>query len=271
MTEKPTYKQLQQRLEALEQEVQYLRADASKVQSAFLSNISHEVRTPLNAIVGFANLVAEDNLTTDEKKELANYIKDSSDSLLEMVNNLIDVSLIQAGKLQLKSENCFTDRIIDDVIRKFVPLHPGYKIIHHPCQDGYLIFKSDKNRVVQVLYNLLQFISQYSSKGELKISYQSTDHRIAFEIRILGNYLDSAKQEMLVALNGLKNSDNPVSISLAVQASVFMANLLDGEISVVESWEDDWGIVFSMPKQNASLKKTGVQLINEFVRKNIAL
>jgi K+-sensing histidine kinase KdpD len=271
MTEEPTYKQLQQRLEDLEREVTYLRADASKIQSAFLSNISHEVRTPLNAIVGFANLVAEDNLSADEKKELANYIKDSSDSLLEMVNNLIDISLIQAGKLQLKSENCFTDGIIDEVIRKFVPLHPGYKIIHHPCQDGYLIFKSDKTRLVQLLNNLLQFISQYSSKGELKISFKATDDRINFEIKILGNYLESAKKELLVALNSLKNSDNPVSISLAIQASVFMANVLEGELAVVETWEDDWGIVFSIPKQQISINKTRLQLINEFVKKNIAL
>jgi K+-sensing histidine kinase KdpD len=271
MTDKPTYQQLQKKLEELESEVSYLRADTSKIQSAFLSNISHEVRTPLNAIVGFANLVAEDNLSAEEKKELAGYIRDSSDSLLEMVNNLIDVSLIQAGKIQLKSENCFTDRIIDEVIRKFVPVHPGFRIMHYPCQDGYLIFNSDKARLVQLLYNLLQFISQYSTKGDLRISYKATDEQIRFEIRILGNYLESARRELHVALNSLKNSGNPVSVSLAVQASVFMAKVLNGEISVAESWEDDWGIVFSMPKQQVSINKSKIQMINEFVNKNIAL
>ncbi len=270
MKKQLTYKQLQQKLEQMDRELQFLREDASKVQNAFLSNISHEVRTPLNAIVGFADLVAEDRLTIKEKKELAGFIKCSSDTLLELINNLTDISLILAGKLPLTIENCNSEKIVEAVINKFTSLHYGYEVYHNICKDGVPVFKSDEFRITQVFLNLLQFISQFSTKGKLQISYKAIDNNINFEILILGHKLDVARKELLRALNSLKNSGNIISINLAVQASVYMANCLQGEILIKESWKDDWGIVISIPKKITPHNKSKLQIAKELLKKGIA-
>jgi K+-sensing histidine kinase KdpD len=271
MSERPSYEDLLRRLSEMELELEYSKANSNKVQSVFLSNISHEIRTPLNAIVGFANLVAEDKLSREEKKELAFYIRNASDSLIELVNNLIDVSLVQAGKLQLNPENCFTDRVIDEVIRKFHLCETGFRLSHQPCRDGYMLFTCDKKRLVQVLYNMLKFISQYSPGGDIVLSYKYLNSQIHFEISVSGVHFETARQELLDALGESKSRHHQSSGNLIVSALLFLTEALNGEIYVDESFADRWSLVLALNYEKENHQETNSTLSDKHHPRNIAI
>lgn len=271
MNERPSYEDLLMRLSGLEHELENSKANSNKVQSVFLSNISHEIRTPLNAIVGFANLVAEDKLSQEEKRELASYIRIASDSLIELVNNLIDVSLVQAGKLQLNPENCFTDRIIDEVIRKFHLCENEFKLSYHPCRDGYMLFKSDKKRLIQLLYNMLKFITQYYPGGDILLSYKFLNSKIHFEISVAGSPFENGQTKLLDALMELKNRNHHTSGNLIIPALVYLAEALNGEIYVDETSDDQLGLVFALTYEKENIQEADSKLSDGYHQGNIAI
>jgi K+-sensing histidine kinase KdpD len=111
MSEKPDYnelmeytKQLEAKVALLEDTLKQFQSDGTRVKTRFLSNISHEIRTPMNAIIGFSHLLGEEDVDGDSRDSYINHITRNSNSLLNMMENLIDLSLIETGSLQLKTE-----------------------------------------------------------------------------------------------------------------------------------------------------------------------
>ncbi|MEN8228803.1 MAG: HAMP domain-containing sensor histidine kinase [Bacteroidota bacterium] len=111
MSEKPDYKDLVEYTRQLEDKVAWLentlkqfQSDGTRVKTRFLSNISHEIRTPMNAIIGFSHLLGEEDVDGDSRDAYINHITRNSNSLLNMMDNLIDLTLIETGNLQLKED-----------------------------------------------------------------------------------------------------------------------------------------------------------------------
>ena len=111
MGEKPDYnelleytKQLEKKVASLEDTLKQLQSDGTRVKTRFLSNISHEIRTPMNAIIGFSHLLGDDEVDGDQREAYINHITKNSNSLLNMMDNLIDLTLIETGNLKLKED-----------------------------------------------------------------------------------------------------------------------------------------------------------------------
>ncbi len=111
MKQNPTYnellvanQELQQKLETLEGAFKAQKEMGMQIKSRFLSNISHEIRTPMNAILGFTNLLKTEGLSDREKEEYIYYISHNSQTLLNVMDNIIDLSLLEADTLKLKKE-----------------------------------------------------------------------------------------------------------------------------------------------------------------------
>jgi K+-sensing histidine kinase KdpD len=111
MSDKPDYnelmeytKQLEAKVALLEDTLKQFQSDGTRVKTRFLSNISHEIRTPMNAIIGFSHLLGEEDVDGDSRDSYINHITRNSNSLLNMMENLIDLTLIETGSLQLKTE-----------------------------------------------------------------------------------------------------------------------------------------------------------------------
>ncbi|WP_444105032.1 response regulator [Bacteroides sp.] len=172
------------------------RAEQSdKLKSAFLANMSHEIRTPLNAIVGFSDLlmVTEDQ---EEKEEFIQIINANNELLLKLINDILDLSKIEAGSVELKYEDFdlavyFNElaasmhrRVVNPQVR-LVPMNP-----YETCT-----VRLDKNRLAQILTNFVTNAIKYTSEGMIEMGYEKVGGSIRLYVRDTGIGIPEDKKD----------------------------------------------------------------------------
>lgn len=148
---------------------------ASRYKSEFLANVSHELRTPLNSIMVLSRIIAENkgkNLTPDDI-ESATIIYSSGKDLLNLINDILDLSKVEAGKIEINHENISSDELINNIEKQFKRLFEGknvaFKLDRSP--DFPSSFVSDRLRLEQILRNFLSNALKFTAQGEVKISF----------------------------------------------------------------------------------------------------
>ncbi len=148
---------------------------ANNAKSDFLSSMSHEIRTPLNAIVGFSNGLVDNNKLDDEAKEDVKNIIMASDSLLELVNGILDISKIEAGKLEIIDTNYSFKKVYDELIL-LTKARLGEKPLEFKCSYDESIpeyLYGDGTRLKQVILNLLTNSVKYTKEGFIDFRVRS--------------------------------------------------------------------------------------------------
>jgi len=150
---------------------------ATKLKSKFLANMSHELRTPLNAIVGFSDLLAEGTpgQLNDKQKRFVNHIKQGSAHLLQLINDILDLSKIEAGQLELRSEEFFVKDALPEVLSTIHPLAIAKNIQIEQKVESKSLVKADRVRFKQILYNLLSNAVKFTPK-EGRIAIECVDY-----------------------------------------------------------------------------------------------
>ncbi len=167
-----TQKILQHKNEIIEAEKQ--KAEASeRAKHQFLANMSHEIRTPMNAIKGMTDILIRRNPNEDQKEYLDG-IKQSSDSLLVIINDILDISKIEAGKVELEQETFSVNEMVHNVhtIMHFKAEEKGLELINDiPSENQYV--QGDANRLRQILINLIGNAIKFTEKGLITTSVKS--------------------------------------------------------------------------------------------------
>lgn len=149
--------------------------EANAAKTMFLANFSHEIRTPLNSIIGFANLM-EPLAKTEQEKNFVNSILISSNSLLALINDILDLSKIQAGKLELNFEPAYIPKIITEIERIFYPQVESkglnFTVTMSPLIEGFYIV--DGARLRQVLFNIVGNAIKFTEEGSVNINAEAT-------------------------------------------------------------------------------------------------
>ncbi|MCU1299808.1 MAG: sensory transduction histidine kinase [Candidatus Sulfotelmatobacter sp.] len=140
---------------------------ATKLKSKFLASMSHELRTPLNAIVGFSDLLAEQTAgeLNDKQKRFVNHIKQGSAHLLQLINDILDLSKIEAGQLELRNERFQISEALPEVLSTIRPLAMAKQIFVQHTLDTDLPVYADRVRFKQILYNLLSNAVKFTPKN----------------------------------------------------------------------------------------------------------
>lgn len=260
-----TNEQLSERTEALDRKNDELlhaqdelqaRAEelqrASKYKSEFLANMSHELRTPLNSSLILAKLLSENgegNLS-DEQVKFAESIYSAGNDLLNLINDILDIAKVEAGKLQVRPENTQVDRLVEGLRGMFEPLaeHKGLSFeVTAEAQVPATLF-TDRQRLEQILKNLLSNAIKFTERGQvsLNIGYQPGTG-IVFAVRDTGIGIATDQQQAIFgAFHQVDGTSNRRfgGTGLGLSISRDLAHLLGGQISVDSS--PGQGSVFSL-------------------------
>lgn len=162
--------------------------ESDKLKTAFLQNMSHEIRTPLNGILGFSSLLDDDNISTEEIRKYTLVIKQSGDRLLEIVNNVLDISRIETGQVNIVKKPLLINNVLSDLLAFFSPIANSKNIVLN-CNfhDNPMIkIHSDETKINQVLTNLINNAIKFTSNGSINYGFEITDNFIQFYVKDTG-------------------------------------------------------------------------------------
>lgn len=164
--------------------------ESNRLKSAFLANMSHEIRTPLNAIVGFSNLIAQAE-EPDEVEEYCRIIETNNELLLQLVNDILDLSKIEAGQLDFFYSDVDIPIIIHDLEQIYKSrTKEGVKLVCEIPDDSFVIH-SEKNRLTQVLSNFLSNACKFTFNGSIRIGYEHRENGLRFFVTDTGKGIAS--------------------------------------------------------------------------------
>lgn len=215
--------------------------ESDKLKTAFLSNLSHEVRTPLNAIIGFSQILGQGKVTTHEISQFGNIIKQRGLDLLRLFNDLIDISHLQTGQLRLSYSSGNGNSLLYDLFTIFQTSEP-LKQKHLELRIGKtfdedFIITTDFFRVQQILSNLIDNAIKYTYHGSVEFGgYSREDGKIEFYVKDTGPGIPSDKLDRIfeqfykLETNILTSGPEGLGIGLSIARG--LTKLLGGEIWV---------------------------------------
>lgn len=159
---------------------------SDELKSIFLANMSHEIRTPLNAIIGFSNILATAE-EEQEKQEYINIIESNNTLLLQLISDILDLSKIEAGTLEFSYSNVELNDILSEIesVVRYRTETSGIQLIAHKGLPSCPI-KTEKNRLMQVLNNLLNNASKFTSQGSITFGYKLCGRELYFYVKDTG-------------------------------------------------------------------------------------
>ncbi len=172
-------KLVQERTSALE--IALAKAEESeRLKSGFLANMSHEIRTPLNAIIGFSSLMNDKELTDLEREEYANIIDQNSKMLLHLIDDILNISIIESGRLKLNKQECSIDKIfteLEGIFSKKAAIAEEKRVrLINESQGTAISLYTDRIRLLQIMSNLLDNAIKFTENGTVRFGYETIGH-----------------------------------------------------------------------------------------------
>lgn len=162
--------------------------ESDRLKTAFLNNMSHEIRTPLNAIVGFTTLLSSDGLPSAKQKTFIDIIQRSSDQLLSIITDIINISTIEAGQLRINAKQINLNQLLDDLYDQFsIKADENVSIqLFKSLNDDNAIFTTDETKLTQIISNLLVNALKFTNKGFIQFGYKIHNNQLLFSVQDTG-------------------------------------------------------------------------------------
>ena len=174
--------------------------ESEQLKSAFLANMSHEIRTPMNSIIGFSELLGDDDISIEEKSHFLRIIKQNGNQLMTIINDIIDVSKIEAGQIKLNYEEIDLCEIFQDIYNMFelTIKNKGLKLLKKAnCNDKEFLIITDEHRLKQILINLISNSLKFTHHGFVEFGFNVIDQKksIHFYVKDTGIGISKDKQD----------------------------------------------------------------------------
>ena len=174
--------------------------ESDRLKSAFLANMSHEIRTPMNGILGFAELLKEPNLSGEKQQKYISIIEKSGARMLNIINDIVDISKIEAGLMRLEITESDINEQIEYIYTFFKPEveAKGIKLsfnIALPAKEA--IIKTDREKIFAILTNLVKNAIKYSNEGFIEFGYDKKGNSLEFFVKDSGIGIPKERQSAI--------------------------------------------------------------------------
>lgn len=213
---------------------------ANKNKTAFLANMSHEIRSPLNGIIGFSELLADKSLTDAERERYLNIIQNNGNALITLLSDLIDISKLESGKLEITNRKFVPACLLDELKYQFGSSANGNSEKVNIVFSTNNIFQeqeieSDPNRLRQILVNLITNAIKFTSKGKIEIGADFSGKEMLFWVKDSGIGIPYENQQAV--FERFRQVESPDSkpilgFGLGLAISKALVELLDGHLWV---------------------------------------
>ncbi len=252
--------------------------ESDRLKSAFLANMSHEIRTPMNGILGFTSLLKENILEKNEQKEAFDIIEKSGNRLLNIINDLIDISKIEAGQIKVEiTEYKIYDQLVE--LYNFFKLETRQKKldfklnVKKELRD--IVIKTDNNKMQAIISNLIKNAIKYTPQGEIEFGYQLMTNHIKFYVKDTGLGIAQDRQKAIFerfVQADIEDRKAMEGAGLGLAITKAYINLLNGDLWLKSKLDKGSTFFFSIPfdydksqypQQTENLEDKQVDVIEE--------
>ena len=174
--------------------------ESNRLKSAFLANMSHEIRTPLNAIVGFSDVLASGGSSEEDQRNYFRIIQSNSDLLLRLINDILDLSRLEANKVILTPEDCDVVQLCRQALSsvEMSRRESGNRFVFETKTDSFVL-QTDIQRLQQVLINLLTNAAKFTKNGTITLQFEveKEKNRVLFAVTDTGCGIPKEKQKQV--------------------------------------------------------------------------
>ncbi|MBX6363471.1 MAG: response regulator [Gemmatimonadetes bacterium] len=234
-----TNRELRRQAEVLEEVNQQLR-EATKAKDQFLAVMSHELRTPINAIMGYSDLLdlGIKGPLNEEQKAMVARVRDTSRHLLGLINEVLDLAKVGAGRVELVITEIPVARVVERAVQQILPLVTAKGLtltVNGPANGPAPALLGDETRVAQIVLNLLSNAVKFTQRGGIQVGYGRVDDRVEIRVRDTGPGIPPEQKERIFeefyqVEGGLARSIGGTGLGLAIARR--FARLMSGDIHV---------------------------------------
>ena len=239
---------------AAELEVQKEKAEeATRLKSHFLASMSHELRTPMNSILGLSELILEDKSLRGKNRERIEVVLKSGKRLMNLINDILDLSKIEAGKMEIHEEDVHLDELLREVESSIVPLVQQKEITFRIVRktNTNIIINADRGKITQVLINLLGNAVKFTDDGFVELQVSSVNNKM-LQFDIVDSGIGISEHDQEVIFEEFRQIDGTTTrkysgtgLGLAICKKI--ADLLKGSINVESQLGKGSTFTFSVP------------------------
>jgi len=244
------------RKKAEEMRIENMRLEyATKTKSEFLANMSHELRTPLNAVIGFSQLLEDEysGHLNEKQKHYVNNVLEGGNFLLELINDILDISKIEAGKMELVIENLHITPVINETLRLVKEKASSHNVlINKDIDTGLEMIKADHTRFKQILFNLLNNAIKFSKPEVGTVSVTVRKNKDMAVISVSDTGIGIKEENIGKLFNEFEQLDSGITkkyggTGLGLAISKKLVELMGGRISVESTYGEGSTFAFELP------------------------
>jgi len=211
--------------------------ESDRLKTVFLQNMSHEIRTPMNGIIGFAKMLEKEDLSYDKKEKYIRVIIRSTNQLLTVIDDLLDISMLETGNYRLNKSNLNLNKTLEALYNQNQQIAPkGIKfLMEKGLPDEKCTLYSDESKIKKVFDHLIRNAFKFTSDGFVKFGYRCSENKIEFFVEDSGIGIAKENQEKI--FNRFQQADDSITrtyggtgLGLAICKGIL--SLMDGSICV---------------------------------------
>jgi signal transduction histidine kinase len=227
--------------------------ESDQLKTSFLANMSHEIRTPLNSIIGFSEMLTDPDYDPTQQFHIARIIHSSGNNLLTIINNILDISKIEAGQVQIHKKLFSVNKLLAEIEKDYLfkSIEKGIDfIVDVPGSEEEVLILSDEAKVRQILDNFISNSLKFTKKGYIRIGYTTYDATIEFMVKDSGIGIPVEFHQKIFehfrqveAVNTRTHGGNGLGLAI----SKGLVNCLGGEIWMESEKGKGSAFYFSIP------------------------